>query len=386
MLQDFTYSTPTKIIFGKDSLNSLTDAIKKFGKRVLLAYGGGSIKKNALYDRVMALLKDFEVTEFGGVHPNPKYVPDVTDGVRLCKEKNIDVVLAVGGGSVVDCAKVICAGALYEGETWDLICGKAHAKGALPLIDILTLAATGSEYDNGGVISRPDTLDKICYKSEHIFPKVSILDPRLTYTVSRKQTAAGIVDAISHVLEQYFCEESTFLTDGLCEAVIRSLITCTSAVMEDLNDYQARGEIMLCCSLACNGILSIGNSGSGWPCHAIEHALSGFYDIVHGEGLAIIIPAWMRYVLGTDTVARFALYGRKIWKLEGTDAEVATLAVNATENFFRSLGMPSRLQDVGIDAERFHEMAKHIAGTEKTDSAWPPLNEEDIFQILTSCL
>ena len=388
MLCNFEYHTPTKLIFGEGSLDKLPEVLSRFGKRILLVYGGGSIHRIGLYAKLMSiLLPEFEVFELRGIQQNPKYEENVKKGVELCKRNKIDIVLAVGGGSVIDCAKSICAGALYGGEVWDLICGKEKALKALPLVTVLTLAATGTEFNNGSVISRPETHDKICYKDEHIYPVASFLDPVVTYSVSLKQTAAGIVDGFSHVLEQYFCEEFSDLTNGMCETIMRCLIKNAEAVIRNPDDYCIRGEIMLSCTLACNGILSLGNSQSGWPCHAIEHALSGFYDIVHGEGLAIIIPAWMKYILGKKSLSRFVNYGKNVWGLEGnTETEIAEKAIKHTVSFFTSLGLPQKLNDIGIGTEQISAMARHIALTEGLEGAWIPLNEDDILNILQSCV
>ena len=223
-MRNFDYVTPTRLIFGEGVISELPAVMKPFGKRVLLTYGGGSIKRMGLYDKVKELLADFEIYELSGIQPNPKYDPSVLEGVKICKEQKIDVILAVGGGSVLDCSKAIAAGAKYEGEPWDLISGQVLAQDALPMVDILTLAATGSEYDCGGVISRTETNDKIGYMDPHLFPQASILDPTYTFTVPKKQTAAGCADAINHIMEQYFCEDSTLLNDGFMEAALKSLM------------------------------------------------------------------------------------------------------------------------------------------------------------------
>ena len=223
-MQNFIYQTPTKLIFGKDVISKLPEVMSQFGKRILLTYGGGSIKKIGLYDKVIKLLADKEIIELPDIQPNPKYDPSVLDGVRLCKEHNVDVILSVGGGSVLDCSKAIAAGAKYDGDPWDLISYKVKAQAALPIVDIITLAATGSEYDCGGVISRTETNDKIGYLDENLYPAVSFLDPTYTFTVSKKQTAAGCADAMNHIMEQYFCEDSTLLNDGFMEAGLKSLM------------------------------------------------------------------------------------------------------------------------------------------------------------------
>lgn len=387
-MENFVYHTPTKLIFGKDVILNLPDVLRPLGKRVLLTYGGGSIKKIGLYQKVKELLKDFKVFELGGIEPNPKYSTSVVDGVSICKKENIDVILAVGGGSVLDCSKAIAAGAKYDGETWDLITYKVPTKDALPIVDIMTLSATGSEYDAGGVISRTETNDKIGYIDDHLYPVCSILDPRYTFTVSKRQTAAGTVDAINHVMEQYFCKSSTILTDGMCEATIKSLMHNVKIALDKPDDYEARAELMLDCSLACNGILSLGNSSSGWPCHGIEHALSGFYDITHGEGLAIITPRWMKYILNDNTIDRFVKFGVNVFGIDATLPQevIAEKTIAATYDFFASIDIPMHLKDVGIDESRLHEMAHHIAINEGLENAYAHLKEEDIYNILKDSL
>lgn len=387
-MQNFIYSTPTKLIFGKDSISNLPKECKKYGKKILLTYGGGSIKKIGLYQKVKELLKDFEIFELSGIAPNPKYNPSVIDGVKLCKENNIDLVLAVGGGSVLDCSKAICAGACYEGEPWDLITYKVKAKAALPLIDILTLAATGSEYDSGCVISRTETNDKVGYLDELLFPKVSFLDPVYTFSVSKKQTAAGTADAINHVMEQFFCEDSSTLTDGMCLATIKSLMDNVKIALEKPDDYKSRAELMVDCSLACNGILSLGNSASGWPLHGMEHALSAYYDITHGEGLAILTPRWMKYILSDKTVDRFVKFGTYLFNIDSSldKFDIANKTIDALFNFFTSINIPMHLKEEGIDESRLEEMATHIANNEGLENAYVPLNKDDILNILKASL
>lgn len=387
-MENFVYNTPTKLYFGKDAVKNLPQILAPLGKRVLLTYGGGSIKKIGLYDEVKSLLAGFEIYELSGIEPNPKYSTSVLSGVKLCKEHNVDVVLAVGGGSVLDCSKAIAAGALYDGEPWDLITYKVKAKAALPIVDVLTLAATGSEYDSGCVISRTETNDKVGYLDEHLFPTASILDPRYTFSVSKKQTAAGAADAINHIIEQYFCGAHSDLADGMCESAIKSLIKNAKIALEEPDNYEARGEFMVDCSLACNGILSIGNGYSGWPCHGIEHALSAYYDITHGEGLAIITPRWMEHILNERTIERFVSFGTHIFGIDKTlpEEEIAKLAIENTYELFLSFGMPMHLKEVGIDGSRIAEMAHHIAVNEGLENAWAPLNEDDIREILEKSL
>ena len=387
-MQSFEYCTPTRLIFGQGVITKLPEVLGRLGKKVLLTYGGGSIKKIGLYKKVLALLADFEITELPGIQPNPRYNPSVLDGVRLCKENQIEVILSVGGGSVLDCSKAIAAGACYEGDPWDLISYKVKAKAALPIVDILTLAATGSEYDCGGVISRTETNDKIGYIDPLLFPVCSFLDPTYTFSVPPKQTAAGIADAMNHILEQYFCEDSTLMNDGFCEAGLKSLMVNGKACLQNPEDYRARAEMMFVCTLACNNIMSLGNSGSGWPMHGIEHALSGHYDITHGEGLAIITPRWMQHILSERTLPRFVKYGVNVFGIDPglPPMEIAQKAIDATYAFFEEIGIPMHLREVGIGPERISEMAHHIAVNEGLDSAYVPLTEKDITDILTASL
>jgi len=387
---NFDYQTPTRLVFGKDVVREkLVDAVRPLGKKVLLAYGGGSIKRIGLYDLVKELLSDFEIVELSGIEPNPKYDPSVLEGVRLCKEHGVEVILAVGGGSVLDCSKAIAAGALYDGDPWDLISYKVKAKAALPIVDIMTLAATGSEYDAGGVISRTETNDKIGYMDDLLYPVCSFLDPTYTFTVPAKHTAAGVADAINHVMEQYFCASPNDVADGYCETLIKVLMKYAPIAIKEPDNYEARAEIMYACTFGCNGILAMGTGGSGWPMHAIEHALSAYYDITHGEGLAIITPRWMRHILSDRTMERFVKFGKNIYGISASlpDRDIAEHTIDLTYDFFKSLGMPMTLGEVGIDGSRVAEMAKHIADNEGLDRApFVPLTEKDIAEIITASL
>ncbi len=387
-MQNFNYQTPTRLIFGEGVISRLPKIMKGYGNKVLLTYGSGSIKKIGLYDKVKELLSDKELYELPGIEPNPKYDPSVLDGVKICKEEGIDVILSVGGGSVLDCSKAIAAGAKYDGDPWDLISFKVRAQDALPVVDIMTVAATGSEFDCGGVISRTDTNDKIAYADRHVYPAVSFLDPTYTFSVSKKQTAAGCADAMNHVMEQYFTEDTTILNDGFCEAEFKSLMENTKVVLEKPDDYRARAELMLDCTYGCNGILALGNSDSGWPMHAIEHALSAYYDITHGIGLAIITPRWMQHVLSDHTLPRFVRYGVQVFGIDDSldPYEIANTAIQKTYDFFESIGLPMHLKDVGIDDSRIGEMAHHVAVNEGLEKAYVPLYEDDIAEILKASL
>lgn len=387
-MQNFNYCTPTRLIFGEGVIKDLPEVMSHYGKKILLTYGGGSIKKIGLYDKVLELLKGYEIYELPNIMPNPKYNPSVLDGVRMCKQHNIDVILSVGGGSVLDCSKAIAGGAKYDGEPWDLITYKAETKDALPIVDIITLAATGSEYDAGGVISRTETNDKTCYSDPHLYPEVSFLDPTYTFTVSKKQTSAGIADAMNHIFEQYFCEDSTILNDGFMEAGLKSLMINGRKCLDNPEDYNARAEMMLVCTYGCNDIYSLGNSQSGWPCHGMEHALSAYYDITHGEGLAIITPRWMKHILSDKTVDRFVKYGVNVFGIDSNldKMEIANKAIEETYKFYESINIPMHLKDVGIDESRIETMAKHVADNEGLENAWAPLLQEDIAAIFRASL
>jgi hypothetical protein len=377
------------MIFGKGVVEKLPEVLAPIGTSVLMTYGGGSIKRSGLYDTVKQLLSgQFNVVELGGIAPNPKY-DSVLEGIRLCKEHNIQVILAVGGGSVLDCSKAIAGCTLSEGDPWDIITAKVPTTAALPIVDIITMAATGSEYDAGGVISRPETNDKVGYMSEHLYPKCSLIDPTYTFTVPTKQTVAGVADAMNHIMETYFNADPNLLMDGIMETAMKSLIRNVRIVLEDPENYDARAEIFLNCSLACNGIYGLGEGSSGWPMHAIEHALSAYYDITHGIGLAIITPRWLGHILNEKTAGRIAQYGRNVFGIAAeSDDSAAKLAISATYDLYASLGIPMHLSQVGIDESRIAEMAHHIAVNEGLDQphVYAPLQETDIKEILMASL
>ena len=386
---NFDYQTPTRLIFGRGVVQEkLHDVMEKFGKRVLITWGGGSIKRSGLYDQVREILKDKEIHELPGIEPNPKYDPSVLEGVRICKEKNIDVILSVGGGSVLDCTKAIAGAACSDADPWDVITMKVPTLKAIPIVDIITMAATGSEYDRGGVISRTDNNDKLAYFSDLVFPAVSFIDPTYTFTLPVRQTLAGVSDCINHIMEQYFCGEHIMMNDAFMEGAIKSLMKNVRIVLEDPENYEARAEIFYATTLGCNGIYSLGNSESGWPMHAIEHALSGHYDINHGEGLAIVTPRWMKHILSEKTIERFVSFGTGVFGIDPAlpEMEIAEKAIQSIHDFYREIGLPMTLREVGIDGSRIDEMAHHIAVNEGLENAWAPLHEEDIAAILRDCL
>ena len=390
MIDNFTYNTPTKLIFGKGVIRELPEVMAGFGKNVLLTYGGGSIKKTGLYDEVKRLLKGFNIVELSGIEPNPKYDPSVITGAKLCKENNIDVILAVGGGSVLDCSKAISVCAKYDGEGWDLISGKVKAKASIPIVDIITLAATGSEYDMGCVISNTAINDKRGYLDELLYPAVSFLDPEYTYSVNKWQTACGTADAINHVLEQFFATPNSQFNDGVMISALKSLMTNVKIALEKPRDFSARSELMYVCSWGCNGILANGSGYSGWPMHSIEHALSAYFDITHGAGLAIITPRWMKEILSEKTVERFVTLGTGLFGFDKNlpVMEIAQKVIDAFYNFFESIGIPMHLSELGVKADKIDEMADHILANDSTNEPYmfAPLDKSALIRILKASI
>lgn len=388
-MQNFDYQTPTRIIFGKGVVaEKLQSVMAQYGNRVLMTWGGGSIKRSGLYDQVKEILQDKELYELSGIEPNPKFNPSVLDGVKICKEKQIDVILSVGGGSVLDCTKAIAGCACSDADPWDVVTMKVRNERAIPIVDIITLAATGSEYDCGGVISRTETNDKLPYFSPYVFPAVSFIDPTYTFSLPVKQTLAGVADCINHIMEQYFCGDHIMMNDAFMEGAVKSLIQNVKIVLDDPENYDARAEIFYATTLGCNGIYSLGNSAGGWPMHSIEHALSAYYDITHGEGLAIVTPRWMKHILHStegklhdQVVERITSFGKNIFGVNTPEE-----SIHAIHDFYQEIGIPMTLCQVGIDDSRIDEMAKHIADNEGLEHAWVPLLESDIKAILIDCL
>ncbi|MBE7683523.1 MULTISPECIES: iron-containing alcohol dehydrogenase [Paenibacillus] len=359
-MKSFQFYNPTRLIFGKGQLEALKTEVPKYGKRVLLVYGGGSIKRSGLYDQVIGLLKEIgaEVTELAGVEPNPR-LSTVHKGVDLCKTKDIELILAVGGGSVLDCAKAIAVGAKYDGDMWDFAQRKAVAQDALPLGTVLTMAATGSEMNSGSVITNQDTQEKLGWGSAYSFPAFSILDPVNTYTVPLDQTVYGMVDMMSHVLEHYFhLDENTPVQLGFCETILRTVMDAAPRLVEDLENYELRETILYCGTMALNGVLNMGLAGD-WATHNIEHAVSAVYDIPHGGGLAILFPNWMKHNLDVN-VDRFKRLAINVFEVnpEGkSDKQVAEEGIEALRKFWTSIGAPSRLADYDIDDSQIDVMA-----------------------------
>ncbi|MGG0716030.1 iron-containing alcohol dehydrogenase [Robertmurraya massiliosenegalensis] len=387
-MQNFTYWNPTKLIFGKGQLQQLKEEIPKYGNKVLLVYGGGSIKRSGLYDQVISLLKEVNVAifELSGVEPNPR-ISTVRKGVDICKSEGIDFILAVGGGSVIDCTKAIAAGAKYDGDAWDLVTKKAFASQALPFGTVLTLAATGSEMNSGSVITNWETKEKYGWGSPVTFPTFSILDPVHTYTVPKDQTIYGIVDMMSHVFEHYFhLQENTLLQDGMCESLLITVMETAPKLLEDLENYDLRATILYNGTMALNGMLSMGYQGD-WATHNIEHAVSAVYDIPHGGGLAILFPSWMKHNLKVKP-ERFKQLAVRVFGVdpEGKSAEEVGLeGIEKLREFWNSIGAPSRLADYDIDDSQLEVMADK-AMINGEFGRFKKLNKEDVLAIYRASL
>jgi len=389
-MNNFVYDIPTKVYFGENQLGNLGAELSKFGKKVLLTYGGGSIKQIGLYDKVIEEVKKagLELYELSGIDPNPK-VSSVRAGAEICKQENIDVLLAVGGGSVLDCAKYIGAAAYYDGDAWDILLKKTPVDKCLPIFTVLTLAATGSEMDAGGVISNPETNDKIGLIFPVMQPKVSFLDPTVTYTVNKFHTACGAVDILSHIFEVYFnMDQDLYMLDYVMEGLMKTVIKFTPVALAEPENYEARANLMWASSWAINGFINRGKR-QAWSCHPIEHELSAFYDITHGLGLAILTPRWLEYTLHENSVSKFYQFGVNVFGIDGSlpQLEVAKRSIDLLNKFFfETLGLQSTLTGIGIDDTNFAIMAQKAAKLGVTKWAFQPLAAEDIEKILRMCL
>ncbi|OGS06971.1 MAG: hypothetical protein A2270_00875 [Elusimicrobia bacterium RIFOXYA12_FULL_51_18] len=359
-MQNFTFYNPVKIIFGKGSIPKLGGEAARAGRKALLIYGGGSIKNNGVHEAVTdSLVKNgITVVEHAGVKPNP-VLTHAREGVKKAKENGCDIMIAAGGGSVIDEAKAIAAGARYDGDLWDFFSGRAAIKDALPVFTVLTIPATGSEMNQGCVITNEVTKQKFSTVSPKIFPKVSILDPETTLTLPAIQVANGGVDALAHLIEGYFTtrDADVTITDELVHAIARSVISGTDRIRVNPGDYDARASMMWSATLALNGLQSLGYGGTSFANHAIEHSLSALYDIAHGAGLAIIIPAWFKYHLKTDGPGRLEKFGSAVFGVK-----TAEETITAFEKWFGKIGEPTRLSEAKIPAADIPEIAENAMG------------------------
>ncbi|MCQ2008569.1 MAG: iron-containing alcohol dehydrogenase [Sporolactobacillus sp.] len=387
-MDNFIFHNPTKLIFGKGQLEKLKDELPKYGTRVLLVYGGGSIKRSGLYDQVKDILNgiDAEVYELQGVEPNPR-LSTVKKGIALCADNGIEFLLAVGGGSVIDCTKAIAVGAKFDGDPWQFITRKKLPTDALPFGTVLTLAATGSEMNPSSVITNWETHEKYGWSCANSYPAFSILDPTFTFSVPKNQTIYGMVDMMAHVFEHYFHPtEHTPLQDRLCESILQTVIEAAPKLVDDLENYDLRETILYCGTMALNGMVSMGFNGD-WASHNLEHAVSAVYDIPHGGGLAILFPNWMKHNLDVN-VGRFKQMAERVFHVQSegkTDREVALEGIESLRSFWSKIGAPSRLADYEIDDSKLdlladRAMARGIFGQFKK------LNREDVLAIYKASL
>lgn len=385
---DFTYYTPTKVVFGRNTELETAKLIKEFGgRKVMVVYGGGSVERSGLLGRVTALLDSEKIPfiSFKGAVPNPR-LGLVYEGIDICKAENIDFILAVGGGSAIDTAKAIGYGAYNEGDVWDFYDYKRKAQGCLPIGVILTLAATGSEMSDSSVITKEEGLVKRGYSSDYARPKFAIMNPELTMTLPDYQTASGCTDIMMHTMERYFTNGGNMeITDALAEGLLRTVIANARILVKDPHNYDARAEVMWAGSLAHNGLTGCGNDGGDWMPHKLEHELGGLFDVTHGAGLAAVWGSWARYVY-KDCLPRFKKFAVNVMGINnnGTDEEIAIRGIEALEAFFKEIKMPISIPELGVNAskEDLEVMAHKCAvGVNGAKGSAKLLKEQDMLEI-----
>ena len=387
MIHDFTFCHPTKIYFGKKALENLPAELNNYGKNILLVYGKNSIKKNGLYDRIMEMLRAAgkNVVELSGINSNPRYT-QLLEGARLVRENNVDLILAVGVGSVIDCSKGISAAAYCEGDPWEryYVNQEPVTNKVVPVASVLTMAGTASEMNSGSVITNEEQKLKLgrVYDLEMMSPRFSILNPEYTYTVPKIQMISGIADVFSHLMEQYFGGEDDCTSDYLLEGVMLSLINASRKALVNPEDYEARSNIMWCATMGLNKILALSKE-QDWEVHMIEHQLGAYTDCPHGIGLAIISPAYYRYIY-TYGLPKFVRYAQNVWKVDGkgmTDEEIALEGIRRLESFFRELGIPATLREVCAT----EEMLPLIAESTIPGGGYRQMEAADILEVLKAC-
>lgn len=387
MIHDFSYCNPTQIYFGKKALDNLSIELKKYGKNILLVYGKNSIKKNGIYDKVIQILnlEHKNVIELAGINSNPRYT-QVEEGGRLVRENHIDLILAVGGGSVIDCSKGISASAYYEGDAWQHYWMEQGpiVNPIIPVASILTMTGTASEMNTGSVITNEAVKIKMgrVFPFPEMTPKFSILNPEFTYTVPKRQMVSGIADIFSHLMEQYFGGNDDCTSDYLLEGVMLSLISAARKALVNPEDYEARSNIMWCATMGLNKILALSKE-QDWEVHMIEHQLGAYTDCPHGIGLAVISPSYYRYIY-TFGLHRFVRFAKQIWQVEGegkSDEEIALEGITKLEDFFRELGIPSSLRELGTT----REMLPLIAQTAVKGGGYRQMGANDILKVLEMC-
>ena len=387
-MRNFTFQNATKVLFGRSVEEQVGAETAPLASKVLLHYGGGSIKRSGLYDRILSSLEasSVSVVELGGVKANPR-LSLVEEGIELGRREGVELVLAVGGGSVLDSAKAIALGIPYEGKVWDFFEGLARPESALPVAVVLTLPAAGSETSPTSVITNEEGLYKRGYKNRILRPRFALLNPELTFTLPADQTRAGAVDMLAHVMERYFTNETDVeLTDRLCEATMRTIIANLPRALARPDDYGPRAELMWASTIAHNDLLDTGREGD-WASHKIEHELSGLYDVAHGTGLAVVFPAWMDYVVGHD-LSRFAQFAHRVWDVEPDFFDLERTAregIARLRTFLRSCGLATTLGELAIGDDRLDEMARKTVEKGPVGT-FVPLGEEDVRAILEGCL
>jgi alcohol dehydrogenase len=384
-MNNFTFYSPTYFVFGKEQENTAGTYVKKFGgTKVLLHFGGGSVVRSGLLDRVKASLtkEGIEFIELGGVKPNPRSGL-VYEGIDICKKNNIDFILAVGGGSAIDSAKAIAAGSKYEGDFWDFYEGKRQIEDAIKVGTVLTIAAAGSEGSGDTVITKEEGMLKRGAGSEALRPVFSILNPELTQTLPAYQTACGATDIMAHVFERYFTNtKDVEITDRLCESVLLTIMKEVPKVIKNPNDYEARANIMWAGMVAHNNLVGVGRE-QDWASHEIEHELSALYDCAHGAGLAVIFPAWMTYVLKHD-VNRFAQLAVRVWgcHMDFAHPEItAEEGIQCFKKFLTSIGMPINFKELGAKEEDIPTMVNKLGMDNRTMGGFVKLNKQDVENI-----
>lgn len=395
---NFEYYNPTRLVFGAGSLFRLGETAAQYGKHALLVTGGGSVKRNGTFELALKSLTDAGVTVFecADVEPNPR-ITSVKRGAAIARENDCDLVIALGGGSVMDAAKVIAAAVFYDGDPWDMIFhGQPQPYAptqALPLITVPTLAATGSEMNCGAVISNEETKEKSFIQNPCLYPRVALLDPELTVTVPKNQTAYGVCDLITHITESYFNGPgNTPIQDRFAEGVILTAMEYGPKAIADGNDLNARAQVQWAATVALNGWIQSGSGGVGYPVHMIEHTVSAYHDIAHAAGLAIINPAWMRFAAQADP-ARFTQFAERIFDLTpkgADDLECALEGINRFEAFLKSIGCPTRFSELGIDDELLETYARETLRIVNDENgrlpSCPPMSETDIVGVLRAAL
>lgn len=389
-MRNFVYSMPTRIFFGKESIKSLGNEIKRFkAKKVLLVYGKSSLKKHGTYNEIVDIFNgsNLEFFELSGIEPNPK-ASSVERGIEICRNEKIDFILAAGGGSVIDASKAIAAG-YYADDFWKYFTGEARITNALPLGVVLTLAATGSETNMGAVVTNEKTNQKYPIHSPFIRPKFAVMDPSYMFTVPKYHKGAAVTDTLSHLFEQYFSPDKTaYCQDRMTEGVIKTVFKFGTAILEKNDDYESHSEFMWAASVALNNMLGLGKR-TDWACHIMEHELSAYYDVTHGAGLAVLTPKWMKYVLNEDNLWKFRELGINVFSISDklSDMEIAERVIEKTSEFLKEIGMPSTLTELEIGEEKLSEMAENI---ERRFGAviggLKELNKDDILNIYKSAL